>query len=108
MNSYRPLPDFLRIGSSRIDGQGLITLKRLLPGLSIGITHVPQRGFQDGYVRTPLGGFINHEDEPNCKLYRAHRAGIMVLQTQAIIHPGGELTVKYGEVNKNWSSDERD
>ena len=67
--TYRPLPDFLRIQSSAIDGHGLFTTKQLLSGSELGVTHVKDSRFEDGYIRTPLGGFFNHSDDPNCEAY---------------------------------------
>ena len=31
----------------------------------IGITHVRDEQFENKYIRTPIGGFYNHSNEPN-------------------------------------------
>jgi SET domain-containing protein len=51
-----------------------------------------------GYIRTPLGGFINHSEEPNCYLvlsqdwddYRVYN-----LMTLCEIQEGDEITLNY-------------
>ena len=51
-----------------------------------------------GFIRTPLGGFINHSEEPNCVLiltqdwddYRIYN-----LYTLQKIHMGEEITLNY-------------
>ena len=62
-NMYRPLPESLTIKTSKVDGLGLFAKKKIKKGEELGITHIKigQRLF-----RTPLGGFINHSDFPNC------------------------------------------
>ena len=65
--TYRPLPDFLEIRRSEVDGLGLFTNKTIPKGTELGITHVRDGRFQNGYIRTPLGGFFNHSEEPNCE-----------------------------------------
>jgi len=61
--TYHPLPSGLTVADSSINGQGLFTTRRLVIGTSLGISHYRIDG---EYIRTPLGGFINHSDEPNC------------------------------------------
>ena len=48
---------------------------------------------QHDYIRTPLGGFVNHSEEPNCKLREVGHE--MYLQTIKSIRKGEELTLKY-------------
>ena len=60
---YKPLPHGLFIEESSIDGQGLYTNVKLKRGSNLGISHI-QIGKK--LFRTPLGGFINHSDTPNC------------------------------------------
>ena len=33
----------------------------------MGITHAKNYDFENGYIRTPLGGFFNHSETPNVK-----------------------------------------
>ena len=64
---YKPLPEYLTIKQSEIHGLGLFAKEDLPIGLHIGITHVKDDRFEDGYIRTPLGGFFNHSEQPNVK-----------------------------------------
>ena len=52
---YRPLPEFLTIKKSNIEGLGLFTTKYLSQDVNLGISHVYHIDFEDSYVRTPLG-----------------------------------------------------
>ena len=63
---YRPLPDYITIKESPINGLGLFATERITKGTLIGITHYPNSHVEDGFIRTPLGGFGNHSDTPNC------------------------------------------
>jgi SET domain-containing protein len=95
MKAYKPLPDNLEIGKSKIHGQGLIAKEDIPIGTELGITHY-RKG--DKVIRTPLGGFINHNEEPNCL-----RIQIRIepywdkwsLKTIQDLKKGDELTLKY-------------
>ena len=63
---YKPLPYYLTIRESEIEGLGLFTTRHINEGELIGITHHANERAEDGWVRTPLGGFGNHSDDPNC------------------------------------------
>ena len=95
LNQYQPLPSGLKVEDSRISGQGLFTTHRLVMGTTLGISHYRIDG---EYIRTPLGGFINHSDEPNCERYQGRirpgfdRWNIVVIED---IDEGDELTLKY-------------
>ena len=91
--SYRPLPSYLAIAPSSIEGSGLIALKDIKKNHEFGITHVKDERFQDGYIRTPLGGFFNHSDEPNCEAYIED--DFIKLRSIKNIKQGEEITVKY-------------
>ena len=65
-SSWRPLPDFLTIKPSKIEGLGLFAMKDIPVGTDFGITHVFDSRFPDNYIRFPLGAFINHHEIPNC------------------------------------------
>ena len=64
--SYKPLPDYLTIKDSPIDGLGIFTTEKIKAHTVIGITHHAHERSEDGWMRTPLGGFGNHSDDPNC------------------------------------------
>ena len=63
---YRPLPDYVTIRESPIAGLGLFTTKKILAGTYIGVVHIVNENDPEGITRTPLGGFGNHSDTPNC------------------------------------------
>ena len=64
---YRPLPDFLTIKKSPIEGLGLYATEDIKENSFIGLTHIQDNNFENGYIRTPLGGFYNHSNEPNVR-----------------------------------------
>ena len=66
--TYKPLPKEVTIKNSPIDRLGLFAVEDIEEEYEFGITHINDSRFEDGYIRTPLGGFINHSEEPNCKL----------------------------------------
>ena len=61
---YRPLPDGLTINNSPIEGLGLFATKNIKANSFIGVTHIRDEQFENKYIRTPLGGFYNHSNEP--------------------------------------------
>ncbi|MDC0205278.1 SET domain-containing protein [Pelagibacteraceae bacterium] len=62
---YRPLPEGLTIKKSPIEGLGLYTTKDIKANVYVGLTHILDERFENNYLRTPLGGFYNHSDNPN-------------------------------------------
>ena len=90
---YRPLPPYLTIKSSKINGLGLFAVEPIKKSTNIGISHVADRHFKNGYIRTPLGGFINHSNTPNCKTFTEGR--LISIITITDIKEGQELTLKY-------------
>ncbi len=92
--TYRPLPKQLTIKQSVIDGLGLYSTESLYPGQYLGITHVANDRFENGYIRTPLGGFINHSDTPNCEVREDVDRSLMLFTLRQIL-PNEELTLKY-------------
>ena len=61
---YRPLPDGLTIKNSPIEGLGLFTNVDIKKNTFIGVTHIRDEQFDNKYIRTPLGGFYNHSNDP--------------------------------------------
>ena len=90
---YRPLPDYLTIQPSKIEGLGLFAIKDIPAYEVIGMTHAKWYGEPDNLLRTPLGGFINHLDEPNLERYEVQR--YHYIRTLKDIARGQELTLKY-------------
>ena len=93
--TYQPLPNSLHIGDSKIHGQGLIAKENIPMGTDLGISHY-RKG--DDVIRTPLGGFINHSEDPS-----ATRKQIRIepywdkwtVTTIKDIKKGEEITLKY-------------
>jgi len=95
VKQYNPLPTGLMVADSGISGQGVFTTRRLVAGIELGISHYR---IDKIFIRTPLGGFINHSDEPNCVRNQVRirpgfdRWNIVVIED---IEEGEELTLKY-------------
>ena len=100
---YKPLPDGLTIGKSKVQGLGLFTQFFVKKGTNFGVSHMKMNGM---LIRTPLGGFINHSDTPNCvksRYFMTNTNDIKIkhdytkydLITLEDIEGGEELTVKY-------------
>mgnify|MGYP001371271810 FL=1 len=64
---YKPLPKCLTIKKSPIEGLGLYATANIKANSFIGLTHVQDNNFDNGYIRTPLGGFYNHSNNPNVR-----------------------------------------
>ena len=62
---YKPLPNQLTIKNSAIEGLGLFATENIKKNSFIGVTHVRDEQFENKYIRTPIGGFYNHSNEPN-------------------------------------------
>ena len=98
--NYKPLPKQVTIKKSSIDGLGLFAIKNIKKDTILGITHISNKEYQNGYIRTPLGGFINHSKKPNAKLIgcgdsRDIDCGILKLQTISDIKSGEEISITY-------------
>ena len=100
---YKPLLDSLTIKSSGIDGLGLFAKEFIVRGTNLGMSHIK---LGDKIYRTPLGGFINHSNNPNCVIavlrftyeddpklkFNYMKWNLIVIDD---IQEGEELTVKY-------------
>ena len=64
---YKPLPNCLTVKKSPIEGLGLYATADIKANSFIGLTHIQDKSFENGYIRTPLGGFYNHSNEPNVR-----------------------------------------
>ena len=90
---YRPLPSYLTIKPSSVEGLGLFAVEPIKKSTDIGISHVYDQFWENGYIRTPLGGFINHSNTPNCQKLEEGR--YLYIITMADIPENTELTLKY-------------
>ena len=87
---YRPLPSFLTIGNSQIQGLGLFSLQSIPCNVDLGMSHII---IDEEVVRTPLGGFYNHSEFPNCEkvLVSKDRWNLFTIKD---IEAGEELTAQ--------------
>jgi len=94
---YKPLPESLTIKESGINGLGLFANQKINKATNLGTTHIKM---DDTIIRTPLGGFINHANEPNCVkvellLSEGSNRKKWNLMTTQDIKKGEELTLRY-------------
>ena len=93
---YSPLSPRLTIQPSLISGLGLFATAGIAQGTNLGTTHIKI----DGEIfRTPLGGFINCDENANCVKVEMRTEGSITdkwnLVTLRNITSGEELTLKY-------------
>ena len=93
---YNPLPPRLTIKTSLISGLGLFATAGIAQGTNLGTSHIKI----DGEIfRTPLGGFINCDENANCVKVEMGTEGSITdkwnLVTLRNINNGEELTLKY-------------
>ena len=93
---YNPLPDRLTIQPSLISGLGLFAIKGIAQGTNLGTTHIK---VDEKIFRTPLGGFINCDENANCVKIEMRTEGSITdkwnLVTLKTIYSDEELTLKY-------------
>ena len=100
---YKPLPKELTLGESEIHDIGLFAKEDLIGGTNLGISHIELGKM---IIRTPLGGFVNHSETPNCvKVESQTRQRVTPLYdhdftkwelvTLRDIEEGDELTLRY-------------
>ena len=86
--NYRPLPEEVEIKKSSIEGYGLFAK-----------TDMSHLHLDSKIMRTPLGGFYNHSDAPNCakvsQTYNDTPGIYYYLKTSEYVKAGEELTVNY-------------
>ena len=98
MATYKPLPKTVAVRVSPIHGYGLFAIADIPTRANLGVSHVFAVGFKDNYIRTPLGGFINHSDTPNCHKVQSHEDSVLTyynMHTTRDVAKGEELTVAY-------------
>ena len=97
-NMYRPLPESLTIKASGVHGLGLFADQDIKQATNLGMSHVKMN---DTIFRTPLGGFINHSNTPNCEKIALHAGSDEPFKkkwnliTRQNIKKGEELTLRY-------------
>ena len=95
---YKPLPNGITIKESNVQGLGVFATKDFDADVILGIVHILNKNFPHGAIRTALGAFYNHSDNPNCKNVGGfwHQLPVKYLMTCKPIKAGEELTAKYG------------
>ena len=95
---YKPLPDYVEIRNSPIHGVGLFAKAPIEKGKHLGVSHIYAPGFETSYIRTPVGGFINHSEEPNCHKLESPEESVITyfsLVASRNIEKDEELTITY-------------
>jgi len=87
---YQALPSRLHIKDSPIAGQGLFAKEDIPAGMVLGMSHLI---VDEVIYRTPLGGFINHSEDPNCVKWNEDDK--YFVKTIRHISEGEELFLKY-------------
>ena len=119
--NYKPLSYDLFIEESLIEGQGLFSSIDIPKGTDLGVSHIEfekDKMSPKELIRTPLGGFINHEPTvkelqndklveisgPNCEKIKKRPDGNKTewnLVTLKDIKMGEELTLEYSFYKPN-------
>ena len=92
---YKPLPKNLTIKKSNINSLGIFATEDIKKENNFGVSHIKDIKVEDGYWRTPLGGFINHSIDPNCKKSENRFTKNLYLIATKDIKKDEELTVCY-------------
>ena len=112
---YKPLSHDMFIEESMINGQGLFASTDIPKGTDLGVSHISieiDKMSEPELIRTPLGGFINHQpivtelidkelvevSGPNCEKIKSRPQGNKTewnLVTRKDIKAGEELTIHY-------------
>ena len=87
---YQALPSTLHVKDSPVAGQGIFALEEIPVGMVLGMSHII---IDDVIYRTPLVGFINHSDDPNCMKWNEDNK--YFVKTIKPIHRDEELFLKY-------------
>jgi hypothetical protein len=121
MLTLKPLSYDLFIEESLIEGQGLFSSIDIPKGTDLGVSHIElekDKMSPKELIRTPLGGFINHEPTvkelqndklveisgPNCEKIKQRPDGNKTewnLVTLKDIKMGDELTLEYSFYKPN-------
>ena len=92
--TYQALHAWLHIKDSPIAGQGIFAREEIPAGMVLGMSHLI---VDEVIYRTPLGGFINHSDDPNCvkECEEKEWGKIYLMRTIKPIKKDEELFLKY-------------
>lgn len=85
----------LRIGSSKIHGNGVFTKVNIPSGTRMFLVADVKKYEEGGRIMTRFGGLVNHTKSPNCEFTEADGDGMVYLRSLKNINIGEELTVNY-------------
>jgi len=97
--TYRPLSHRLTIKDSSIHGLGIFAAEDIKEGILLGTSHYFLN--DGGLLRTTLGGYYNHSEDPNAYTrlvnpgLREHGMRFVELRTLRKIDKGEEITAFY-------------
>ena len=91
------MPKGVELRKSEIHGHGLFATQTIEANRDLGVTHVADSRFSDGYIRTALGSYVNHSKQPNIKGVREGDTYHFVTINE--IAKGEELLVDYIDFN---------
>lgn len=95
MTEYIPLPKVVELRELIVGGFSLFASANIDANIKIGITHIKDIRFQDGLIRTSLGGFINHSETPTCELIKD--LDFLVLKSLRKIVSGEEINININQ-----------
>mgnify|MGYP003125533390 FL=1 len=106
---YKPLPDCVEVQKSPIEGFGLFAVEIIEKDFDLGMSHI-KVPIIHGYVRTSIGGFLNHSKNANCYLseeldwddYRVYN--VITLKKISV---GEELTLNYHLDDLNYGEESK-
>lgn len=97
-DKYNPLPYDVNLRDSSIHGHGLFAKWAIGYNKNLGMIHFYVDNFE--IIRTPLGGFLNHSDTPNCRKViveatpgSLYKRAFLYSDTEILC--GEELTITY-------------
>ena len=94
--TYKPMPEKVELKPSGIHGYGVFAKEDVVENYMIGMSHVilfEGDGQKKNIIRTPFGGYINHDGDPNCE--RIVKGKYHYIKTIKPLKAGQELTVTY-------------
>ena len=101
VKGFNPLPPNCSLKKSNLHGYGVFAEADISKDFDFGVTHVSDNRFPDGYIRTALGSYVNHSNEPN--IIGVQHADSYKMIAKRAIKRGEELTVDYADFNYDQS-----
>jgi hypothetical protein len=83
----------------KTEGIGLFATENINANTNLGIGWIKNDTFENAWIRTPIGGFVNHLDLPNCALQLDDSGKFISLVTIKNIVMSEELTRDFGNNN---------